>query len=99
MDYVKQLFQTNVCCIIYHCFLLFLVLGIGAGGATTYVLTRNDTFEIIGENVISKAKEACNNSDISSLDHFVGSNKTIKMPKTAQKEVIDYEHFQDMHAT
>ena len=35
------------------CFLLFLVLGIGAGGATTYVLTRNDTFEIIGEKTIN----------------------------------------------
>ena len=37
------------------------------------------------ENVIIKAKEACENSGISVIEHFVGSDKTIKMPKGAEK--------------
>ena len=42
------------------------------------------------ENVINKAKEACENSDISTFDHFVDVAKTIKMPKGAEKTIIDY---------
>ena len=42
------------------------------------------------ENVINKAKEACENSDISIFDHFVDVAKTIKMPKGAKKIIIDY---------
>ena len=42
------------------------------------------------ENVINKAKEACENSDISIFDHFVDVAKTIKMPKGAEKTIIDY---------
>ena len=48
---IKAVKKTHKSIII--CFLLFLILGIGAGGATTYVLTKNDTFEIIGEKTIN----------------------------------------------
>ena len=41
------------------------------------------------EQVISKAKEACENSGIDSSQHFVDVNKTIKMPKNATKEIND----------
>lgn len=40
-------------------------------------------------SVISKAKTACEVSGFSVHDHFVDVNKTIKMPKTAEKEVPD----------
>ena len=43
------------------------------------------------ENVIDKAKQSCNNSRISAFDHFVEVDKTIKMPKGAQKKIIDYK--------
>lgn len=43
------------------------------------------------ENVISKAKEACENSGINGLEHFVDVDKTIKMPKGAQKKINDYK--------
>ena len=43
------------------------------------------------EGVISKAKEACKNSSISANDHFVGADKTIKMPKGAEKKIKDYK--------
>jgi DNA-damage-inducible protein D len=39
--------------------------------------------------VISKAKTACEVSGHSVSDHFVDVNKTIQMPKTAEKEVPD----------
>ncbi|TLU82438.1 MAG: DNA damage-inducible protein D [Chlorobium sp.] len=39
--------------------------------------------------VISKAKTACEVSDHAASDHFVDVNKTIRMPKTAEKEVPD----------
>ncbi len=39
--------------------------------------------------VISKAKSACEGSGHAILDHFVDVNKTIGMPKGAQKEVAD----------
>ena len=43
------------------------------------------------ENVINKAKEACKNTDISVFEHFVGADKTIKMPKGAKKIIKDYK--------
>ncbi len=43
------------------------------------------------ENVISKAKESCKNSDISAFEHFVDVDKTIKMPKGATKNIRDYK--------
>jgi DNA-damage-inducible protein D len=39
--------------------------------------------------VIEKAKTTCKNSNEKISDHFVDVNKTIKMPKNAQKEVED----------
>ena len=43
------------------------------------------------ENVIKKAMESCENSNISSFEHFGGTDKTIKMPKGAEKIIIDYK--------
>jgi len=39
--------------------------------------------------VISKAKIACETSKHPPADHFVDANKTITMPKGAEKEVPD----------
>lgn len=41
--------------------------------------------------VIEKAKESCKNSSNEIPDHFVGSDKTIDMPKGASKEILDYK--------
>ena len=41
--------------------------------------------------VIDKAMLACKNSGFNVGDHFVEVNKTIEMPKTATKQVIDYK--------
>ena len=43
------------------------------------------------EKIIDKAKLSCQNSDISTLEHFIDVNKTIKMPKGAKKNVSDYK--------
>ena len=43
------------------------------------------------EGVIDKAIKSCQNSGISSLEHFVGADKTIKMPKEARKSIKDYK--------
>ena len=43
------------------------------------------------ENVIRKAKEACENSGISQFEHFVGADKTIPLPKGAEKTIKDYK--------
>ncbi len=43
------------------------------------------------ENVIDKAKRACEISKIDSSYHFANVGKTIKMPKNASKEVNDYK--------
>ena len=43
------------------------------------------------ENVIKKAIDACENSDISSLYHFVGTDKMIQMPKGTTKNIKDYK--------
>ena len=40
-------------------------------------------------NVVSKAKTACEISGSGITDHFVDINKTIKMPKNAEKNVSD----------
>lgn len=42
------------------------------------------------ENVISKAKKSCKNSGTSAVEHFVGADKTIPMPKGAAKKIEDY---------
>jgi len=43
------------------------------------------------KGVIDKAIISCNNSNCNSLEHFVGSDKTIKMPKGAEKIILDYK--------
>ena len=43
------------------------------------------------EKIIGKAKISCENSDISVCDHFIDINKTIKMPKGAEKTIKDYK--------
>jgi DNA-damage-inducible protein D len=43
------------------------------------------------QKVIDRAMLACKNSGLDVGDHFVEVNKTIKMPKTAEKQVIDYK--------
>jgi DNA-damage-inducible protein D len=50
-----------------------------------YVEWRNFT------KVLKRAKLACKNSGYSVDDHFVEVNKTIKMPKTATKQVADFQ--------
>jgi DNA-damage-inducible protein D len=41
--------------------------------------------------VIDRAMLACKNSGYAVSDHFVEVNKTIGMPKTAKKQVVDYK--------
>ena len=43
------------------------------------------------EKIIDKAKISCKNSGISVFEHFIDVNKTIKMPKGAEKTILDYE--------
>ena len=43
------------------------------------------------EKIIDKAKISCENSAISVFEHFIDINKTIKMPKGAEKTILDYE--------
>lgn len=43
------------------------------------------------EKIIEKAKTSCENSDISTFEHFTDVNKTIKMPKGAEKTIVDYK--------
>ncbi len=43
------------------------------------------------ENVIEKAKKSCENAGNSKVEHFVGADKTIKMPKGATKNIRDYK--------
>ena len=43
------------------------------------------------EGVIKKAMESCENSNISASEYFVGTDKTIKMPKGAEKIILDYK--------
>ncbi len=41
------------------------------------------------EKVIQKAKDACRNAGEEMSDHFPDVRKTIIMPKTAEKQIID----------
>jgi len=41
--------------------------------------------------VLDKARLACRNSGLDVEEHFAEVSKTIKMPKTAEKQVADYE--------
>ncbi len=43
--------------------------------------------------VIDKAITACENSENEVSDHFVEVNKTIEMPKSATKDIVDFELF------
>ena len=43
------------------------------------------------ENVIKNAIDACENSGISAFEHFVGTDKTIQMPKGATKSIKEYK--------
>ena len=43
------------------------------------------------EKIINKAKTSCKNSDISVFEHFTDVSKTIKMPKGAEKTILDYK--------
>ena len=43
------------------------------------------------ESVINKAKESCENSAMSVIEHFTNVSKTIKMPKGAEKIIPDYK--------
>ena len=43
------------------------------------------------EKIIDKSKISCQNSDISVFEHFTDVNKTIKMPKGAEKTIVDYK--------
>lgn len=53
-------------------------------GVLDYVQWRNFT------NVLDRAKLACKNSGYELADHFAEVSKTIEMPKTANKQVIDF---------
>ena len=43
------------------------------------------------KKIIIKGIDACNNSGITVIDHFTDVRKTIKMPKGAEKTIIDYK--------
>ena len=43
------------------------------------------------QKVIDKAKEACENSDISAFEHFPDVRKMIKIARGAERNVIDYK--------
>ena len=43
------------------------------------------------QKVIDRAMLACKNSGFGVGDHFAEVSKTIKMPKSAEKQVIDYK--------
>ena len=43
------------------------------------------------EKIIDKAKISCKNSGISVFEHFTDVSKTIKMPKGAEKTILDYK--------
>lgn len=43
------------------------------------------------EKVINKAKSSCENSGINVFEHFPDVRKTIKMPKGAEKTILDYK--------
>ena len=43
------------------------------------------------ENVIGKAKEACRNSGMTDLDHFVGTDKMVQIGSGAERKQNDYK--------
>ncbi len=43
------------------------------------------------EKILDKAKTSCKNSDITVFEHFTDVSKTIKMPKGAEKTILDYK--------
>lgn len=43
------------------------------------------------EKILDKAKTSCENSDITVFEHFTDVSKTIKMPKRAEKTILDYK--------
>lgn len=43
------------------------------------------------EKIIDKSKISCRNSDINVLEHFIDVSKTIKMPKGAEKTILDHK--------
>ena len=43
------------------------------------------------ENVIGKAKKACENTGVSAFDHFVGADKMVKIGSEAIRKQIDYK--------
>ena len=43
------------------------------------------------ENVICKAKAACENTGVSAIDHFVGADKMVKIGSEAIRKQIDYK--------
>jgi len=43
------------------------------------------------EKIIDKSKISCKNSNISVFEHFTDVSKTIKMPKGAEKTILDYK--------
>ena len=43
------------------------------------------------KKIIDKAEISCENSNISILEHFTDVSKTIKMPKSAEKTILDYK--------
>lgn len=43
------------------------------------------------KKIIDKAKISCKNSDISVSDHFTDVSKMIKMPKGAEKTIMDHK--------
>lgn len=53
-------------------------------GVLEYVQWRNF------EKVLDRAKLACKNSGYEIVDHFAEVSKTIEMPKSATKQIIDY---------
>ena len=43
------------------------------------------------ESVIIKAKEACENSNINILDHFVGADKMVEVGSKTKRKILDYK--------
>ena len=49
--------------------------------------------------VIDRAILACKNSGFDIADHFLDVRKTIKMPKTAEKQVIEREEIRKLRTS
>lgn len=66
-----------------------MVLNFGTQGSLC--LFYNTLIGKILKKIIDKAKISCKNSDISVSDHFTDVSKTIKMPKGAEKTIMDHK--------